>query len=138
MARGTSTKLMATLPDKYSSNWLTRLDKRTRIARAVLDRIGALESDAGGEAALSHAKRSLIRRAVWIEALCEGQELRLAAGEAIDVGALTQLTNSLLGVYRMLGLERRQRPVRSLRQIMNGSAPVAPAVGSIARPGRAP
>lgn len=50
MARGTSTKLLATLPDNYSSNWLTRLDKRTKIVRAVLERIGALESDAGGKA----------------------------------------------------------------------------------------
>ena len=122
MARGTSTKLLATLPDNYSSDWLARLDKRTKIARAVLERIGALESDAGGAETLSHARRSLIRRAVWIEALCEGYELRLAAGEMIDVGALTQLTNSLLGLYRVLGVERRQKPARSLRAVMSGAA----------------
>jgi hypothetical protein len=121
MARGKSTKLLATLPDSYSTNWLARLDKRTKVARAVLDRIGALESDAGGAESLSHARRSLIRRAVWIEALIEGYELRLAAGEPVDVGALTQLTNSLLGLYRVLGLERRQKPARSLRDVMNGA-----------------
>jgi hypothetical protein len=122
MARGTSTKLLATLPDNYSSNWLARLDKRTKIARAVLERIGALESDAGGADALSHARRSLIRRAVWIEALCEGHELRLASGEAIDVGALTQLTNSLLGIYRALGLERRQKRLPSVRGYLEQTA----------------
>ncbi len=121
MSRGTSTKLLATLPDKYSSDWMTRLDKRTRIARAVLDRIAALETDAGGAAALSHARQSLIRRAVWIEALIEGHELRLAGGEAIDIGALTQLTNTLLGLYRVIGLERRTKPVRSLHEVMNAS-----------------
>lgn len=121
MARGTSTKLFATLPERYSSNWLARLDKRTRLARAVLDRISALESDAGGADMLSHARRSLVRRAAWLEALIEGHELRLAAGEAIDVGSLTQLTNTLLGIYRQLGLERRQRPVRSLRDVMKGA-----------------
>jgi hypothetical protein len=122
MARGTSTKLLATLPDNYSSNWLARLDKRTKIARAVLERIGALESDAGGADALSHARSSLIRRAVWIEALCEGHELSLAAGKAIDVGALTQLTNSLLGLYRALGLERRQKRLPNVRGYLEQAA----------------
>ena len=73
MARGTSTSLLATLPEKYASEWLKRLDKHTKGARAVLERIEALESDAGGAVALSsHARRSLLRRAIWIEALCEG------------------------------------------------------------------
>jgi hypothetical protein len=122
MARGTSTKLLATLPDGYSSNWMNRLDKRTKVARAVLDRIACLESDAGGEAAITHAKRSLIRRAAFIEALCEGQELKLIRGQEIDAGALTQLTNTLLGIYRLLGLDRKQRSVRSLRQHLEGAA----------------
>ena len=122
MARGRSTKLLCTLPDSYSSNWLDRLDKRTKVARAVLDRIACLESDAGGADAISHAKRSLIRRAAFIEALCEGQELKVTAGQEIDAGSLTQLTNTLLGIYRMLGLERRLKPIRSLREVMSGSA----------------
>jgi hypothetical protein len=122
MARGRSTKLLCTLPEKYSSDWMKRLDKRTKIARAVLERIGALESDAGGGEVISHARRSLIRRAVWIEALCEGNELRLAAGEAIDVGALTQLTNSLLGLYRALGLERKARRIPALKGYLEAKA----------------
>ena len=88
----------------------------------MLERIGALEGDAGGADGLSHARRSLIRRAVWIEALCEGHELRLAAGEAIDVGALTQLTNSLLGLYRALSLERRARRVPPLKGYLEAKA----------------
>lgn len=114
MARGTSTKLLCTLPDGYSSKWVDRLDKRTKVARAVLDRIECLESDAGGADSITHAKRSLIRRAAFIEAMCEGQELKLTAGQEVDAGSLTQLTNSLLGIYRVLGLERRARRSESL------------------------
>jgi len=122
MARGKSTKLLATLPESYSSDWLTRLDKRTKIARAVLARIEELESDAGGADSLSAARRSLIRHAAWLDALVESFEMQLAAGEQIDVGGFTQALNSLLGLLRLVGLERRQRPVRTLREVMDGTA----------------
>ena len=125
MARGKSTKLLATLPDDYSSDWLGKLDKRTKIARAVLARIGELEYDAGGAESLSAARRSLIRHAAWLDAIVESYEMRLASGEQIDVGGHTQALNSLLGLYRLLGLERRQRPARSLRDVMD--APATPA-----------
>jgi hypothetical protein len=122
MARGRSTKLLTTLPDGYSNGWLARLDKRTKVARAVLMRIADLESDAGGADSLSAARQSLIRHAAWLDAVVESHELRLAAGQEIDSGAYTQALNSLIGLYRLLGLERRQRSVRSLREVMAGSS----------------
>src|ERR1700733_14407281 len=112
MPRGVSTKLTATLPETYSPQWLARLDKRTRIWRAISSRIDALEADLGGD--LSHAKRSLVRRVTFLELLCEVQEMRFAAGEVTDVAAFTQAFNSMLGAYRQLGIERHQRPIRSL------------------------
>lgn len=122
MARGKSTKLLATLPDSYSADWLARLDKRTKVARAVLARIGELESDAGGAESLSAARRSLIRHAAWLDAMVESHELRLAAGEEVDAGAYTQSLNSLIGLFRLLGLERRAKPARTLREVMSGGA----------------
>lgn len=116
MARGASTKLMATLPDNYSADWLAKLDKRTKVAKAVLARIDALETDAGGADNLTAARRSLIRHAAWLDAIVDSHELRLAAGEQLDVGAYTQALNSLLGLFRLLGLERKARPVRRLRE----------------------
>lgn len=118
VARGKSTKLLTTLPDDYSADWLTKLDKRTRVARAVMERIALLESDAGGAEALSAARRSLIRHCAWLDALVETHELRLAAGETIDTGSYTQSLNSLLGLYKLIGLERRARKTESLRDIM--------------------
>lgn len=122
MSRGRSTKLLATLPDGYSADWLQKLDKRTRVARAVLARIRELEVDAGGADALSAVRRSLIRHAAWLDGIVESHELRLADGQEIDVGAYTQALNSLIGLYRLLGLERRQRPVKRLREVMEGGA----------------
>lgn len=122
MARGVSTKLQASLPARYSAGWFEAVDKRTKVWHAITPRLAALESDAGGAECLSHAKRSLIRRAVFLELLTETQELRFTRGEAVDVGAYTQSLNSLLGVYRMLGLERKQRSVRRLHDHMEAAA----------------
>lgn len=120
MARGVSTKLLTSLPEKYSSDWLERMDRRTKVWRAINDRIAQLESDAGGVESLAHARRSLIRRAVFLELLVESQEVRFAAGESLDVGSYTQAFNSMLGAYRLLGLERKARPLRRLRDVMAG------------------
>lgn len=121
MARGVSTKLTATLPEQYSSDWLEHMDRRTKVWRAISDRIAALESDAGGAEGLSHAKRSIMRRAVFLELLAESQEVRFSAGESLDIGSYTQAFNSMLGAYRLLGVERRQRPIRRLHDVMTES-----------------
>lgn len=121
-----STKLMATIPDKYSPDFADRLDRRTTIARAIRGRIEEIETDLGGADGLSHARRSLVRRVVWLEAIIEHSEQRLATGEGIDLGGHTQAINSLLGLYRLLGLERRQRPVRTLREIMDSTSSARP------------
>lgn len=120
MARGVSTKLTTTLPAEYSRDWLERIDKRTKIWRALLPRIQQLEEDAGGAENLTHAKRSLVRRAAFLELLCETQELRFTAGEPVDVGCYTQAFNSMQGAYKTLGcLERRAKNARTLREVMN-------------------
>ena len=121
MARGVSTKLLTTLPAEYSPQWLKRIDRRTKIWRAILPRIQRLEEDAGGADSLTHGKQSLCRRAAFLELLCEAQEIRFTAGEAADVGAYTQAFNSMVGAYRMLGIERKARLVRSLRDVMSGT-----------------
>jgi hypothetical protein len=116
-----SAKVLATIPDKYEPGFVERLDRRTNIAKAILGRIEGIESDLGGANDLSHARRSLVRRVVWLEAIIEHSEQRLAAGVGIDLGGHTQAINSLLGLYRLLGLDRRARPVRTLREVMSGS-----------------
>ena len=122
MARGVSSKLTATLPEQYSSDWLEHMDRRTKVWRAISDRIARLELDAGGADTLSHAKASILRRAVFLELLCESEEVRFAGGEAIDVGRFTQALNSMLGCYRLIGLERKPRNVRRLADVLRGGA----------------
>lgn len=127
-----SPKILATIPDKYSPDFADRLDRRTNIAKAIRGRIEAIETDMGGADGLSHARRSLIRRTVWLEAVIEHSEQKLAAGEGIDLGGHTQAINTLIGLLRLLGLERRQRPAERLRDVMRGDGPAAaPAKDSV-------
>lgn len=122
MARGKSVRLLASIPAKYSPDFMDRLDKRTVLGRAVVDRYSAIVSDLGGDQNLTAIKQSLVRRFVWFEAMIEGMECRAAAGEGVDVGTWTQLVNSWLGLARLLGLERKSRSVRRLADVMRDGA----------------
>lgn len=116
MARGRSVRLLAEIPKKYSPDFMERLDRRTVLGKAVSRRFEAVASDCGGIEGLAHVKVGLIRRFLWMECVIEGIELQLAAGDQIDIGTYTQLTNTWLGLARTLGLERKSRPVRRLHE----------------------
>lgn len=125
MAR--DSRLMVTLEDRFRPDFAERLDRRTALAKGLLARVEQIESDLGGSDGLSHARRSLVRRVVWLEAVVEHAEQRLAAGEAIDLGGHVSAVNSLVGLYRLLGTERRPRTVRRLADVMAGRVSAAPA-----------
>lgn len=108
------------LPKQYSSDWLEKLDGRTTLARTVRSRYDALAADLGGHDALSYQRRSLCKRAVWMEAVIEQQEAALSRGEDVDLGRLTQSINSLMGVLKTLGLDRVARDVPDLATYLAG------------------
>lgn len=94
----------ATLPDDYAPDFLEKLDGRSSLSRAVRSRYAELVSDLGGD--LSYQRRSLAKRVIWLEATVEQAEAALARGEEVDHGALTQRINTIIGLYKTLGLER--------------------------------
>jgi hypothetical protein len=122
VARKTKDKRLATIPSTYIPNFVERLDARTLLATVIPQRIASIESDLGGAEGLSYARRSLVRRVVWLEAVVETFEQNLASDRVTDLGAYTQAINSLLGLYRLLGLERKPRNVRSLAAVMRGGS----------------
>ena len=107
------------IPDRYSNDWLEKLDGRTRIAQVVSDRLEALTIDLGGMDNLSYQQRSLAKRAIWMEAVIEQQEAALAKGEEVDQGRLTQAVNSLIGLLKTLGLKRQAMDVPDLQAYLS-------------------
>ena len=122
MARGKSVRLLGEIPEKYTPDFMERLDKRTVLGKAISQRFETVATDCGGLDALSHVKVGIIKRFLWMECTIEGFELRLAAGDQIDLGSYTQLTNTWIGLARMLGLERKVRPIRPLHDHMRQSS----------------
>jgi hypothetical protein len=112
MARKPKQKLLTQLPAKFDPNFMERLSKRYALTRIVQARRDALEAHCGGD--LSYIQRSLIKRTVWLELLTESYEQRVASGQEVDVGALTQLNNTLKGLYKDLGIKPTARPVQTL------------------------
>ena len=110
------------VPAQYSEHWVAHLDGRTTLSRAIRARLHALQTDLGGEDSLSYQQRSLCRRAVWLEAMIEQQEFVLSKGDTVDQGRLTQAVNSLIGLYRVLGLERKPRPAPTLGELIQRKA----------------
>lgn len=104
------------IPAKYAPGWLDQLDGRYAISKEVRSRFEALTEDLGGLDALSYQKRSIAERCVWLECFLAAQERSLAEGGKLDVGQWVQANNSLLGLYRALGLSRVARKTESLSE----------------------
>jgi len=118
MARGKSVRLLAAIPEHYAPDFMERIDRRTVLGKAVLDLHTSLIEHLGGESEVTVTLRSVVNRYTWSEMILQGIECRAAGGEEVDVGSWTQMTNTQIGLARLLGLERRARPVESLHDLM--------------------
>jgi hypothetical protein len=85
------------------------MDQRTAAARVARELVGAIESDLGGDP--SAAQSELAQRAAMVGAYCATCEQRLAMGEEIDVATWLAACNAQGRTLRLLGLERRARPI---------------------------
>lgn len=115
---GAKSDLLRALPVKYGQDFASVIDGRCRLGREVRDRVTALMQDLGGIDTLSHAQRSLCRRAIWLELVVQQDEARIDEGGGIDIGPHTQLVGSLLAIYRALGLRRQAHNV-TLRDVLD-------------------
>ena len=108
---GQKSTLLTEVPESYQEDFLAGMDRRSRVARVLRQRLVELQTDLGGADSISYARRSLCKRAVHIEAVIEAKEEALARGDEVDLGPYVQAVNSLIGLYKTLGLERCARDV---------------------------
>jgi hypothetical protein len=107
------------VPEKYDENFLAAMDGRAKVTKELRERLTTLQNDLGGEDALSYQRRSLCKRAIWLEAIVEGKEVKIAKGNIEELSAYVQAVNSLIGLYRALGLDRVARDVPHLRDYID-------------------
>ncbi len=115
VSRGTRTNQShkgRVLPPKYTAGFLTTLDGRTELARGLRERFDSIVADLGGPGELSQIKASLVERFVWLEASLMSIEAAMA--ETTDpkqyadlVARWTQACNTLLGIGKSLGIDRK-------------------------------
>ncbi|MDZ4685757.1 MAG: hypothetical protein SH850_11880 [Planctomycetaceae bacterium] len=107
--KNTASKPQA-VPKTFHAGFLVQLDGRTEIAKALRANFDEIVRDMGGEADLSHVKRSLVERFVWLEAILQGIEHDLATGKVdrtAAIGSWIQAVNSLSGLSKVIGTERK-------------------------------
>jgi hypothetical protein len=102
-----------TLPMEFRPGFLSELDKRTGIAQTLKSNFEEIVADIGGSAELSHTKRALIERFVWLEAMLQSIEHQMVT-EGISAALVSRWVysiNALQGLAVRIGLERKQRVV---------------------------
>lgn len=99
-----------TLPAKFQAGFLSTLDGRTELARALRANRQAIVDDIGGEADLSHVKNALVERFVWLEGILQTIEHEMAAGtinKSEALGRWIQGLNAMSGLAKALGVDRK-------------------------------
>ncbi len=103
-----------TLPAKFKAGFLAELDKRTELAKALRANYESIVTDIGGPEDVGHVKSAMVERFVWLEAVLQTLENEMASGASDKAGVLgkwIQATNSLTGLARLLGIERKARVI---------------------------
>jgi hypothetical protein len=119
------------LPARYRERFAWQLDRRVRVVREIAADLMELWNDLGGYESLSTQQRWLCERVVYLRRRCLAFEsvsmhnLSFPDDQQplpMDAGTYSNHANVLQAQLRTLGLERRQKTVRGLRDVMSGAA----------------
>ena len=111
-------KAGGTIPTRFVPRFWADADRRVSIIRAIEDRVERMKADTGAD---SYQKIVLAERAVFLLTILETQERDAIEGtRPLDAGGYVQAVNSLIGIFRALGLERHVKQVGGLTEYMEG------------------
>ncbi|MFW6154882.1 MAG: hypothetical protein ACOC95_06665 [Planctomycetota bacterium] len=101
-----------TLPARFEPRFWEDADARLHIVRRIRDRYELLKADAGADSA---QRDILVQRATFLQVWLETQERQAIEDGVFDPGPWVQAVNALTGLFRLLGLERRNPAHADLR-----------------------
>ena len=116
-SRANRTKLTG-LPPRFEPGFLRNMDRRLALSQRLSAVYETIVDDLGGQDTLSHTKLALVERFVFLEAVLQTWEEKIATDpkEAEPLmGKWIQAVNSLQGLARYIGLDRAERPMVNLR-----------------------
>ena len=122
MTKGVSTHLPTKLPARYRTGFAWRLDRRAKLTRELAADMLELATDLGGFDALSAQQRILLERVVFLHRRAVEYETAVLTGAKppYESGTHSNVCNVLMGCLKALGLERKARNLRNLRDVMDG------------------
>jgi hypothetical protein len=117
MTRAKSATKRVELPGRFVPGFWNNADGRSMAVKEIRRRYRNLREDAAVD---SYQKDLLVQRAVFIALQLETMEIAAASGKPFDAGVYTQMTNSLLGLLKSLGLEKQVTKVANLKSYIEG------------------
>jgi len=112
-------KKSASLPTKFVPEFLECADTRVRAIRILRENLAILKEHTNCD---SFQKELIAKRATFLACRLETLEVQCATrNEDIELGVYTQMTNSLVGLLKCLGLEKQRKQVESLQSYVKGS-----------------
>jgi len=122
MADVEATQKRRTRPPAVSAKFVPRfweeLDNRYAVAKEVGRRIQALREDTGADR--STQRDMLAQRAVFISVMLETMEVDAVETGHLDTGSYVQAVNSLQGLLKTLGMDKKAVPVMDLQTYVAG------------------
>lgn len=104
---------------KYRPGFLENIDARTHLYELLHTAHNEVLNDCGGKEQLSHVKLCLIERFVFLEHTLRRIEREIAVKDIIksteQLSRWIQALNSIIGLAKTIGLERRGKKVVNLK-----------------------
>lgn len=100
------------IPATFVPRFWDAIDGRTRIRKRLVKRIKQFERDAS---VVTAQQELLCQRAAFLAVQLETQEIEATETGKFDPGVYTQMTNTLFGILRALGLAPKKQKNRDLQ-----------------------
>lgn len=108
---------LITLPERFIPQFWDEADGRCAVIKEIRNRYKVLKQDTQAD---SYQKDMLCQRIIFISVQLETMERLAAEKGEFNAGVYTQMVNTLVGLLKSLGLERRAKKTVNLQAYVEG------------------
>ena len=100
----TQSRQLVTFPNRFVPRFWEDSDMRIAVVKTIKRRYRLLKEHCGGDD--SAQRDALTQRLAFLLCVLETKEVECAEGKGLDLGSYVQSVNSVVGLIRILGLEK--------------------------------